>query len=186
MPDLEERVAALEAALTFPYTFAPSPSMTEAEVAELREAIEEVVKLGPIAHHVIPSPPPLTRDQVRCLLRECVTVVKPGETLVIRVPATWNPMQVREYAEAVYDRVEYLDLPFKAFVVTGDELAVAEPEPDFMSEARVEEFIGTRSQGAVIRLTHLPTGVTVEAPTRPEAVAKLGRALKRRGVPGAA
>jgi hypothetical protein len=36
----------------------------------------------------------LTPDQVRQLLRECVTVVKPGETLIVRVPVTWSPEQV--------------------------------------------------------------------------------------------
>ena len=123
---LEERVAALEEAIQFPLrAYIPSwTPLTEAQEAELRESIAEAAKMP---HRIIQQPPPLTPDEVRQLLRECVTVVKPGETLVIRVPATWNPMQVREYAEAVYDGVEYLDLPFKAFVVTGDELAIAEP-----------------------------------------------------------
>jgi hypothetical protein len=53
-----------------------------------------------------------------------VTLVKPGETLIIRVPADWNPQQVSQYQE-------YLDyqgqrLGFTVLAVTGDELAIAE------------------------------------------------------------
>jgi hypothetical protein len=55
---------------------------------------------------------------------------------------------------------------------------LAQSEPGFMSEVRMDESLidGTT---VWVRLTHLPTGVTVEAPTRAEAVAKLGRALER-------
>ena len=51
-------------------------------------------------------------------------IVKPGETLVIRVK-DWRPEQVEFYQE-------YLDqrgLPFGVLVVIGDELAVAETGP---------------------------------------------------------
>ena len=69
---------------------------------------------------------------------------------------------------------------------------LVQAEADFMSVVRVDTFrVGMRVES--VRLTHLPTGVMVEAPTRPEAAAKLERALERRaerhanwagGVPG--
>ena len=52
-------------------------------------------------------------------------VVRPGETLVIRV-ADWNPEQVEYYQEDLDTR----GLPFRVLVVIGDELAVARPEPE--------------------------------------------------------
>ncbi len=63
-------------------------------------------------------------------------------------------------------------------------------EPAFMSEVRTDIFRNTNTEA--VRLTHLPTGVTIEAPTRAEATTKLGRALERHaqrhseGTPGAA
>ena len=54
---------------------------------------------------------------------------------------------------------------------------LAQPEPAFMSEVREAAII--RNRAKAIRLDHLPTKVTVEAPTRDEAVTKLGRALQR-------
>lgn len=69
----------------------------------------------------------LASDQVESLLRQCVTVVKPGETLVIRAPGTWTPDQVEMYQEYVNS----FGLPFRVLVVLGDELAIAEPVPSF-------------------------------------------------------
>ena len=130
MPDLEERVAALEARmapmhLTFSSSGPAWEPLTEAEEAELREAIAEVANLPP---RVI-QPPPLTADEIRQLLSECVTVVKPGETLILRVPWNTLPAQVRELQDALNDGIEYTQAPFKVFVVPGDELTVAEPAP---------------------------------------------------------
>ena len=93
MPDLEERVAALEAAL------------------------------APADFSLLPLRP----DEIRQLLRECVTVVKPGETLIVRVPVTWVPDQVSNYQKNFSDWARLLDLPFKVIVVIGEELGVAEP-----------------------------------------------------------
>ena len=71
----------------------------------------------------------LAPDEIRQLLRECVTVVKPGEHLILRIPWTTTPAQVRELQDFVTDTAVWLDLPFKVLVLPGDELAVAEPEP---------------------------------------------------------
>ena len=71
-------------------------------------------------------PPPLTPDAVRQLLRECVTVVGPGETVILRVPWTTTPTQVRELQDFVNGTAEWLNLPFKTLILPGDELGVAE------------------------------------------------------------
>jgi hypothetical protein len=64
-------------------------------------------------------------EMVRALLCECVTVIKPGETLVVRVPWTVTPTQLREY-QRVMDSAEGGVIPFRVLVVAGDELGVVE------------------------------------------------------------
>ena len=98
MPGLEERVAALEA--------------------------------GGFGQHrvrVLPPGPVLTREVVEAALRECVTVVKPGETLVIRC-RDWTPKQAEQCEE--YLNAPWRETPFRVLVVIGDELAVVRPESD--------------------------------------------------------
>jgi hypothetical protein len=71
------------------------------------------------------------------------------------------------------------DLEELAERVAALEVIVADlAEPEFMSGTRADAFRNTRGVLAT-RLTHLPTGVMVEAMTRAEAVAKLGRAIER-------
>lgn len=121
---LEERVAALEAMASAP--FAP-PDMTEEQVREFErewpEALRRAQKL-----HVLPARQPLTQDEVRQLLAECVTVVKPGETLILRCGRDWTPMQVREIQDSVDAVTEWRDLGFRVLVVPADELGVAAAE----------------------------------------------------------
>jgi hypothetical protein len=69
--------------------------------------------------------PPADPAQIRALLRECVTVVAPGETLIIRAHRNWTPKQVGEYQRALDDAAEYLNLPFRAVALMGEEFAVA-------------------------------------------------------------
>jgi hypothetical protein len=71
-------------------------------------------------------PPPLTKDEIRQLLRECVTVVAPGETLVIR-GRDWTPNQVREIQHSVDFMSEEGMIPFKVLIVFGDELGAVRP-----------------------------------------------------------
>ena len=127
MPDLEGRVAALEEAIRFPLrAYIPSwTPLTEAEEAEVRESIAEAARMPP---RVIQQPPPLTPDEIRQLLRECVTVVKPGEHLILRVPWHTTPGQLRELQDAADEVAGRLELPFRTLVLPGDELAVTEPE----------------------------------------------------------
>ena len=121
---LEERVAALEEALANPLrAYIPSwTPLTDEQEAEFRESIAEAAKLPP---RIISQPPPLTPDEIRQILRECVTV-KPGETLILRVPWKTTPTQVRELQDALNRGIEYTEAPFKALVLPGDELTVAE------------------------------------------------------------
>lgn len=80
-------------------------------------------------------------------------VVKPGETLIIRM-RDWNADQVDQYQE-------YLDhqrLPFRVLVVVGDELAVAESEPRVRIDmnvtgdsAEAAAFAGRSLQGTTVR-----------------------------------
>lgn len=69
---------------------------------------------------------PLTKDEVRQLLRECVTVVKPGEVLVIRGLENWTVQQMREVQDVLNAMHEHGLVPFRSLVVPGAELGVAE------------------------------------------------------------
>jgi ribosomal protein L16 Arg81 hydroxylase len=119
---LEERVAALEALTLQPAT----AEMTDEQVREFEKNFAQIVT-QPWQPQILPSRPPLTQDEVRQLLRECVTVVKPGETLVIRGDRNWSPNQLREVQDWLDKAAEWRDLPFKIVVVPGEELGVAEP-----------------------------------------------------------
>lgn len=81
----------------------------------------------------------LTPEEIRSLLRECVTVVKPGETLVLRVPMDTSSGRILEIHKALnwgWDEGEPL-LPFRTVVVPGDGLGVVEPESDAAFAQRV-------------------------------------------------
>ena len=131
MPDLEERVAALEeAVLRLPrFLLPPVPELTPEQVAELRGDIEAALEAGPYEHRILPSAPPLTPGQVRSLLRECVTVVKPGETLVLRCPESWTPQQAGEMAAHARRWLEENAPDVRILVVPHLEMAVMEADP---------------------------------------------------------
>jgi hypothetical protein len=127
--DIEERVAALEKCIRFPLRmYVPKwEPLTEVEEAEVRESIAEAAKL-PQRISVPMEPRPLSLGDIHCILRECVTVVKPGETLVVR-GTNWTPAQTREIQQAMDEMYELGIVQFKALAVFGDELGVAEFEP---------------------------------------------------------
>lgn len=122
---LEDRVAALEECIRYPLrSFVSSwTPLTEAEEAEVRESVAALAKMP---HRVIQ--PGLSRDEIRQILRECVTVVKPGETLIVR-GTNWTPGQTREIQQVMDEMRELGIVPFKALAVFGDELGVVEPQP---------------------------------------------------------
>ena len=128
-PSLEDRVAALEEMLAHPVRFIlPSwDPLTPGQEAELRETAEAALKAGPYRHRVIIQPPPLTPGEVRQLVRECVTAVGPGETLVVR-GRDWTPSQVREVQDWMDADYESGRIDFRVLAVIGDELAVVKPE----------------------------------------------------------
>ena len=100
-------------------------TMTDEQAADFAGRFDAVMaeqKAHPLV--TVFREPPLSPDQIRSLLRECVTVVKPGEVLVIRAPGDWTPNQLREYAE----HLEYYagEMGIRAMVVAGDGLGVAE------------------------------------------------------------
>jgi hypothetical protein len=125
-PALEQRVADLEALvarLLHPVLIAEfAGELTEAEAAQFREERE---KAAGQPYEIKPLPPSSLNvfrpEQVEALLREHVTLVGPGEHLVVRVPVDVSPLQVRRYQEAL----DGSGIPFRVVVVAGDELGVA-------------------------------------------------------------
>ena len=83
---------------------------------------------------------PLSPDEVRQLIRECVTVVKPGEALIIR-DRNWTPNQVREIQDWMDDEHESGRISFKVLAVIGEEMGVARPESAEMFGARVMDAV---------------------------------------------
>jgi hypothetical protein len=75
-----------------------------------------------IAADMTGAPPPLTPDGTRALLRDCVTVVRPGEILVIRLSpdSGMSPGQVREYQEYVDCLMAGCAPGIRALVIVGD------------------------------------------------------------------
>lgn len=119
----------------------PDVPMTDEQAAEFRERFEESMREGSFAYRWQGGqPPPLTPDQVRQLLSECVTVVKPGETLVIR-SRDWTPEQVEYYREYLGHMADAGEIPFRPLVVIGDEVAVAQPETDADLSARIRKLL---------------------------------------------
>lgn len=69
----------------------------------------------------------ITAEQAREWLRENVTIVKPGETLVIRVNGL-TPSQVHEYVESLNAATDTGYIPFRCLVVDADELGIVPQE----------------------------------------------------------
>lgn len=104
----------------------PGAVMTDEEATEFRERFAAAMDAR-WKPHLLPQRKPLTQDEVYQLLRECVTVVKPGEALVVRM-AGLTPMQHQEYQRAATDWHEHGNLPFQVFIFAGDELGVVQAE----------------------------------------------------------
>ena len=67
-------------------------------------------------------------DELRDFLTEHVTVVKPGETLIIRT-TDLTPVQMREWQDYFEREADGGYIPFRVLVVHGDELGIAETAP---------------------------------------------------------
>ena len=126
---LEQRVAALEAALS-PVA---QPEWTDEQIARFKEEFEAVAKEFP-QHGVrlLPSSLPnlLDPDTVRALLRESVTVVKPGEVLFFTVSdPNITPGQLREIQEMIDWWLERNAPGVRVLALMSGEFAAAEPGP---------------------------------------------------------
>lgn len=73
-------------------------------------------------------PDGLSREELRALVRECATVVAPGETLIIRLSEGWPARQVEDYQECASAVTE--PLGFRVLVVVGEQLAVTRAQPE--------------------------------------------------------
>lgn len=124
---IEERVTALEGLL------APEvPDWSEEQVAEFEKRFAELVRQPA---RLVEYVRPLGADEIRRLLQACITTVRPGETLAIRAPDRWTPNQVDEYQRYLDYFTETGDVPFKVFVVAGEEFAVI-TQSAMLNEAR--------------------------------------------------
>lgn len=157
---LEDRVAAIEQALAAPALDFPE-RWTDEQAAEFRDKFDGLARLTALPGvRLLPPAPVLTTEAATALLRECVTVVKPGETLVIR-SRDWTPHQAEMYQEFLDARHAAGGLPFRVVVVIGDEVAVTPPEPAEAFAARVKAIVhedlrqASRLHGGDVR-TSLP------------------------------
>ena len=159
---------------------------TDEEIAEFGERFEAAMaeqKAHPLV--TVFREPPLSPDQIRSLLRECVTVVKPGEVLVIRVSENMTPRQCSEYQQAVDGWIAYGDLGIKVMVLPGEGLGITEsvPERDHAAWLRDVRYFMNGIPGAVksVTATHRPTGLQVTAPTQEQALTDLAALLQGKG-----
>lgn len=159
-------------------TLPPGPATPEQTAPSLEDRVAALEEI--FAH---PPGEPASREQVRALLRECVTVVAPGETLVIRAPQDWSPTQVQEYQWVIDEAASAGCIPIRAVVIVGDGLAVAKAADviaTFMEDVRVEQSHAAMG-GTLLKtdLTHVPTGIEASARTLDEAVALLAGKIHR-------
>ena len=120
-----------------------------------------------------PSP-----EEVRALLRECVTVVRPGELLVIRVPYGTPADEARAYQRVLESAREAWGI--SAVVVVAEELGVIPAAGDEAFDKRVMAAINrldvradVRGGGGVPVHAELGCGWVGEA-TAPAFIAKSG------------
>jgi hypothetical protein len=105
----------------------PGEAWTDERIAGFKERFASAVN-DPLRVLWPPVSPVLDRDEIRALLAHAGLVLKPGETLILRVK-DWPPAQVRNYQAALSDATEYAGWP-RVILVTGDEMGVAQaPEP---------------------------------------------------------
>jgi hypothetical protein len=133
--EVVRRVMALEAEverLRHPLFMVQAPQISEEDTARFREEYGKAlagIGAEPWELKVYEPPRVLDPEMVRQLLRECVTVVKPGEVLFLRCPADFTPTHIRDLQEAVSEWLEYNALEVRVLAVPWVEMAVAEAPP---------------------------------------------------------
>jgi hypothetical protein len=131
--DLTQRVAALEDIVRQAAAQMGIPAdvpMTDEQTAEFRRLFDEAMK-GPFTYRVLPPPPPLTPAEIRQLLRESVTVVKPGEVLFYMYgDPNGTPNQIRELQDWINWWLEDNAPDIRVLCLPHGEMAAAESGPD--------------------------------------------------------
>ena len=69
------------------------------------------------------------RDAMLAAIRECVTVVKPGEVLAVRAQPEWTASQIRELQDCVDEWVKWREPGITVLILPGGEFAVAQQKP---------------------------------------------------------
>ena len=115
----------------------PEDALTDEEIAKVTRAMDGLAAGAPPEWRSAPPGPRWAPEEIRDFLAENVTVVAPGETLVIRARDDWTPNQVREVQESLNAALEHGSISFRCLVVPGAELGKAsesgagnEPPPD--------------------------------------------------------
>jgi hypothetical protein len=107
-------------------SFTPPVTMTDKQIAEFRDNFAAAMA-GQKDHPLrVLHREPLSPDEIRSLLRECVTVVKPGETLIVRVPTDWTMAQVDQYVALCDKALERGGYAFRIVVLPAEGLGAAE------------------------------------------------------------
>jgi len=139
MPDTRTPLEEAAFAIAEEMYISPVLPMTEEQVAEFRERFEDAMRRGACRHKEIRRDG-LAPEEMRSLLRECVTVVAPGETLVLRLSESFTPFQAREWQDALNAGWDGGDpfWPFRVLVVIGEELGVVQTGAT-INEARAKQ-----------------------------------------------
>jgi hypothetical protein len=119
--------------------------VNDEEIAELKARLAESVNQPP---RVIPAAHP-TPDEVRTLLRECVTTVGPGEMLVIRVPYDTPREEANAYQQILDAAREAWGI--RAVVVVAEGLGVIPEAGDEAFDKRVMAAINRLDVRADVR-----------------------------------
>jgi hypothetical protein len=68
----------------------------------------------------------ITPAAIEVLLRECITVVKPGETLIVRVPWGTPARTVHQLGRSLHGRAQARGARFHTLVVPAESLGVGQ------------------------------------------------------------
>ena len=116
----------------------------------------------------------LSPAEARALLRECAMIVKPGETLVIRLPVETPPSQVREYRAVLDEMRDAFGLT--AVAVIADELGIVQAGTDEAFANRVMDAINALDVHTAPRGIG-PSGIGPSAPVIAEPGSWVGEAV---------
>lgn len=104
------------------------PPLSDEDAARFKEEFDAALRdFGHRPHVIAPSSLAVfDPESVRQLLRESVTVVKPGEVLVLRCPEGWVPERVREMHKSIRWWLEANAPDIRVMVIPHLDMAVAE------------------------------------------------------------